>query len=330
MKYDVQFKKDLKLAKKQKKNLDKLFEVINILANGGTLEEKYREHELTGNYKGTRECHVEPDWLLIYEIQNSTMNGGVTRFMCIVKDWESITQFGSIRSVRPTNFMIAPEYDAVVIHDGGPYYIDAFLKNPWVKHLSGGFKRINNGKPREFTEYVTTGEVASRLKAANISESYDDYYQGPHWQFASEADPTDLSAAADSIDCTLVDLPFEHNGSQLDYDAASNTYLYSEYNMKHTDPANGNKQLAFTNVILQSAPITQYDDHGYMQYNILKSSGKGYYITGGKAIPITWSKGGDVDITKFVDKDGNEIKLNTGKTYVGLVNSAKWNDLVLK
>ena len=100
--------------------------------------------------------------------------------------------------------------------------------------------------------------------------------------------------------------------------------------MKHTDPANGNKQLAFTNVILQSAPITQYDDHGYMQYNILKSSGKGYYITGGKAIPITWSKEGDVDITKFVDKDGNEIKLNTGKTYVGLVNSAKWNDLVLK
>ena len=73
MKYDVQFKKDLKLAKKQKKNLDKLFEVINILANGGTLEEKYREHELTGNYKGTRECHVEPDWLLIYEIPNNIL-----------------------------------------------------------------------------------------------------------------------------------------------------------------------------------------------------------------------------------------------------------------
>ena len=73
MKYDVQFNKDLKLAKKQKKNLDKLFEVINILANGATLEEKYREHELTGNYKGTRECHVEPDWLLIYEIQNNIL-----------------------------------------------------------------------------------------------------------------------------------------------------------------------------------------------------------------------------------------------------------------
>ena len=67
MKYNIQFtnqfKKDLKLAKKQNKNLDKLFEVIDILANGGTLDAKYRDHDLTGNYKGTRECHIEPDWL---------------------------------------------------------------------------------------------------------------------------------------------------------------------------------------------------------------------------------------------------------------------------
>lgn len=72
MKYDVQFtnqfKKDLKLAKKQNRNLDKLFDVVDILANGGMLDAKYRNHELTGNYKGTRECHIEPDWLLIYEI----------------------------------------------------------------------------------------------------------------------------------------------------------------------------------------------------------------------------------------------------------------------
>lgn len=72
MKYDVQFtnqfKKDLKLAKKQNKNLDKLFDIVDILASGKTLDAKYRDHELMGNYKGTRECHIEPDWLLIYEI----------------------------------------------------------------------------------------------------------------------------------------------------------------------------------------------------------------------------------------------------------------------
>ena len=77
MKYDVQFtnqfKKDLKLARKQNKHLDKLFDVITILANGGTLDVKYRDHTLTGTYKDTRECHIEPDWLLIYEIQNNVL-----------------------------------------------------------------------------------------------------------------------------------------------------------------------------------------------------------------------------------------------------------------
>lgn len=77
MKYDIkfttQFKKDLKLAKKQNKNLDKLFEVVNILANGDNLDAKYRDHDLSGNYKGTRECHIEPDWLLVYEIRDEVL-----------------------------------------------------------------------------------------------------------------------------------------------------------------------------------------------------------------------------------------------------------------
>ena len=77
MKYEVkftsQFKKDLKLAKKQNKNLDRLFETVNIIASGGTLDASCRDHELSGNYKGTRECHIEPDWLLIYEIRGEVL-----------------------------------------------------------------------------------------------------------------------------------------------------------------------------------------------------------------------------------------------------------------
>ena len=77
MKYEIkftnQFKKDLKLAKKQNKDLDKLCEVVNILADGGTLDARYRDHDLSGNYKGTRECHIEPDWLLVYEIRDEVL-----------------------------------------------------------------------------------------------------------------------------------------------------------------------------------------------------------------------------------------------------------------
>ena len=73
MKYEVkftaQFKKDLKKAKKQHKDLEHLYDVIEQLADGKILDEKYRDHELIGEYKGTRECHIGPDWLLVYEIR---------------------------------------------------------------------------------------------------------------------------------------------------------------------------------------------------------------------------------------------------------------------
>ena len=72
MKYEVrftnQYKKDLKLAKKQGKDIEKMYDVVEKLAKGETLEAKYRDHSLTGNLKGLRECHIEPDWLLVYEI----------------------------------------------------------------------------------------------------------------------------------------------------------------------------------------------------------------------------------------------------------------------
>ncbi len=77
MKYEVkftgQFKRDLKLARKQGKDIDRLFNVINTIAEGGKLDEKYHDHNLSGDYAGCRECHVEPDWLLIYEIVDKVL-----------------------------------------------------------------------------------------------------------------------------------------------------------------------------------------------------------------------------------------------------------------
>lgn len=73
VKFTSQFKKDLKLAKKQNRNTEKLFEIIDKLANDEPLEAKYRDHNLTGNYKNCRECHIEPDWILIYEIINEVL-----------------------------------------------------------------------------------------------------------------------------------------------------------------------------------------------------------------------------------------------------------------
>ena len=64
--YTNQFKKDYKRIKKQNKDLNKLQDVIEKLADGKRLEQKYKDHQLSGIWKNYRDCHIEPDWILIY------------------------------------------------------------------------------------------------------------------------------------------------------------------------------------------------------------------------------------------------------------------------
>ena len=66
--YTSKFKKDLKIAIKRGYNIDLLATVVDTIAMGNNLPEKYKDHSLSGNYKGCRECHITPDWLLIYEL----------------------------------------------------------------------------------------------------------------------------------------------------------------------------------------------------------------------------------------------------------------------
>ena len=65
------FKRDLKKCKRQSKNMQKLHVILELLSSGEALPVANRDHNLTGNYAGHRECHIEPDWLLIYRVNES-------------------------------------------------------------------------------------------------------------------------------------------------------------------------------------------------------------------------------------------------------------------
>lgn len=73
VKFTGQFKRDLKRAKKQHKDIEKLLFVIDQLSNQKKLAKKYKDHNLTGKYSHCRECHIEPDWLLIYEVYDDVL-----------------------------------------------------------------------------------------------------------------------------------------------------------------------------------------------------------------------------------------------------------------
>ena len=83
MKYEIkpstQFKKDLKLAAKRGYKIELLTDVVKKSANGETLDPKYKDHSLSGNFGFYRECHIQPDWLLIYEIDGRELILYLTR-----------------------------------------------------------------------------------------------------------------------------------------------------------------------------------------------------------------------------------------------------------
>ena len=79
IKYETSFRKDFKRIVKRGYNIKLLEDVIGILADGKTLPEKYKDHSLTGDYKDCRECHITPDWLLIYQIYGNELILYLTR-----------------------------------------------------------------------------------------------------------------------------------------------------------------------------------------------------------------------------------------------------------
>ena len=71
--YTKQFSKDLKRCQRRGKNLEKFKIIVRTLVSGEPLDAIHRDHKLTGNYVGRRDCHIESDWLLIYRIESTTL-----------------------------------------------------------------------------------------------------------------------------------------------------------------------------------------------------------------------------------------------------------------
>ncbi len=260
---------------------------------------------------------------VVYEMMNSTANGRITRLMCLYKDWQNLGQTGSIRSTRTTNIMMAGEYDAILVHDGGPVYVNEYFARPYAasSHLSGGFTRVNNGKRREFTEYAFGKEIASRCARGGVSTTYTQFAPERPQHFLFYPTDTELVFGSPATTVNLAGA-FPHNKSQLLYNAGTKTYDYYEYGSKHVDGEDG-KVATFKNVILQNTTFTQLDQHGYLTYNVI-GTGTGYFITNGKCSPITWTKTSDTGMTHYYETTGKEIQLNVGKTYIGIIPSDGW------
>lgn len=255
--------------------------------------------------------------------------GKISRLLCIWDDWRDMDRIGNIRSARAYYVYWALEWDPIFCHFGQVLYADPILNSDACDHLDGnkcpegyGFYRVRDeGRIYEQTAYAATDMLVKACEYYGFSLTHTEYYTPNHWSFASESNPEELTGYSDAFECTYIDCAkaYPNDTPYFEYNEEDGLYYRYHFGEPHMDAAT-DTQLAFKNVLIQYCDYTVLDEYDHLQYAI-NSSNSGYYITNGMAIPVTWSKAGDLAATKFYDSNGNEIQLNTGKTMVCVVGS---------
>lgn len=271
---------------------------------------------------------------ILYEIMEE---GNISRQMAIIPNWQGLPQIGNLRSCRLYYIFAAKEWDPILIHFGGVCYMQGAIDAPDVNNLSGTYEygvggaapgsgyffRTSNRKAPHNAYISADGILKACQQLGYQTTVRQGVYNSKHFTFAEGVNTLDQygaqAAAANVIDLSKV---FEYTKSSLHYDPVSGLYLKNLHGKAQTDALTG-KQLAFANVIVQNTTWAPIDAKGYLAFQMIDSLQDGYYFTKGKAIHIRWAKTSDYSPTKYYDDNGNEIQLNTGKTYIAVAQAGK-------
>ncbi len=246
---------------------------------------------------------------VIYETE---VEGGITRLVAVFQDISQVEKIGNVRSARYPYVDLALGHDAIYVHCGqDPTYCAPHLKDIDdidVNNDDTGSKRIPNGLSSTHNVYIITKDMLSRIK--NTFELKKDNVK-PWAQFTDEA----VSLQGGSA--TSVSVPFPASTTRFTYDEQSGLYtrligsnVQSDYFTK--------EKTQVKNVFILMTSISYYPDGEHRK--VALESGKGYYITNGTMQEINWSKGKSTNGFKFTDKDGNELKVSAGNSWVCIAN----------
>lgn len=267
------------------------------------------------------------DASILYECN---VEGSMTRLMAVFEDWKNLEKVGNIRSCRDYYLYWAFEWDAIYIHYGGPFYIDDLIGRSDTQNINcidygkASFRdTAKNSTDNAFTSGSLIQEAASHY---GYPLTYrDGYADANHYQFASSSEPNTLEQYSDAINASKIDLSPAYPVTNCYFIYNEETGLYDRYQHlsgdsdgPHIDLAN-NKQLAFKNVLIQNTYFEVRDQKGYLSFQCHDTTRDGWFFTNGKGIHVTWEKTSDYGATRYYDDNGNEIKLNTGKTMVCIV-----------
>ena len=257
------------------------------------------------------------DAYIVYEI---VAEGGITRMLAVFKDKDT-ARIGSVRSTRQYYLDYALENDAIYIHYGG---IDKFLnqiKQLGIQNINGdesAFWRDKNlNLAYEHTAFTSMEKILKTSKNKGYRLTSD-----KETLLNYTVDEVNLSEKEDSVVANSVDIKYSSDCiTNYVYNADEEIYYRSVNNKAHIDYVT-KEQYTTKNIIV--AFVRNYntpgDTKGRQTLDNI-GTGSGYYITNGYAVPITWEKKSREAQTVYKYKDGNEIDVSDGNTYIQIVKS---------
>ena len=257
---------------------------------------------------------------IVYEIPTE---GYTSRLLAVFKDESDVT-VGTVRSCRHNFMDYAHENDAILICFGWSHYAQDELNKGGTDFMNGNeskwasaYWRSNPEKlAREHTAYTSLPKLIDYTSNHGYRLTSDDSQLLNY-----SAEEITLDGRGDAKTANTVKLPYGNITTVFKYDA--NSKMYTKTVNGSTNKDHKTKETITTkNIIIAKVPFNVMPDNYY--WNLKNTgTGKGYYITNGKYVPITWKKDSRNSKTKYFYADGSEIQVNDGRTYIEIHVTSK-------
>ena len=242
------------------------------------------------------------------------VEGGITRYLCVFRDYANVGKLGPVRSARPYYVEMTEMYDGFYGHVGWSTLAEEMITNSDLPDLNGltalstimYFRDESRVAPHNC---YTNGESAvAGIEYMGYSTEHDSTYDKDMFKFNYKDKDLGTGKVANKITTAYS----ESRKPWFEYNAEDKRYYRFQYGEKQIDDQTG-EQLSYKNVIIQFVQYTQIDDYG-LQLIDWNPGGQAIYCTNGEYENIIWKK--DNGVVKYYHADGTQLSMNPGNTFV--------------
>lgn len=268
---------------------------------------------------------ARPQWGLTSSdiVFEMVAEGGITRMILMYADASRLPdKIGPVRSTRHYFLDLAEGYDAIFTHFGQSTYAKQQLANHDIDNINGYVdgSYFSRDKSRnvdsEHTAYTTKEWVIKAIEDKEYRTSLKEGYENA-FSFNIDGDKVLKDGS-----CVTATVSFSSGYTYtLNYDKQENVY-YSSLNGEPFMDSNGTQQ-NFENIVILYTNISAIAGDTKNRVDFDLSEGEGRYISNGSYEDISWKKGDSTDMLKLYDSEGEELKLNTGRTYIAICDDSR-------